>query len=632
MLPNNRRYLSTFVLSLLSVITFADNRLTGTIIGTTLSVDYTNTSAPSTTVNTRENAFDGDLTTFFASWDRSFSWVGLDLGTPHVITRVAWSPRNDGQGPKRVNLGVFEGANREDFMDAVPIYIINENGVIGRMSSADVNCSRGFRYVRYVGPSDARCNIAEVEFYGHEGEGDDSNMFMIGGLPTVSIHTEGNVEPYDKITDIPSIISIIGDKGNNIIAQTGGTRERGNYSRTFPKRPYRIKFDSKQNVLDAPAKAKKWTLINNYGDKTLMRNLIAFHLSSVFEMPYTPYGTAVNVIMNGEYKGCYQLCDQIEVNKNRVNITEMKPTDNEGEALTGGYLIEVDAYAEDEISWFTSSNSTRVTIKSPDEDEITTEQSNYIRNFYSNMENNWRTYLDTNTFLRHFLVGELSGNTDTYWSVYMYKQRGEDKLYVGPVWDFDIAFENDNRTYPINNHTQWVYQYGSVEGYMRTLTTNIINDKTTKAQLIDIWDEARHNGIDEESLLAFIDNMSEQLQESQKLNFTRWDIMNQYVHQNPRIYGSYQGEVNNVKNYLKERITWIDNKLGYAFVPRDPEPEPEPEPDPVDGIHSLRVNFDLPYQVYSMYGQLVSTNLNAVPDGVYVVRQGGVARKTIVRK
>ena len=67
-------------------------------------------------------------------------------------------------------------------------------------------------------------------------------------------------------------------------------------------------------------------------------------------------------------------------------------------------------------------------------------------------------------------------------------------------------------------------------------------------------------------------------------------------------------------------------------MPRDPEPEPEPEPDPVDGIHSLRVNFDLPYQVYSMYGQLVSTNLNAVPDGVYVVRQGGVARKTIVRK
>lgn len=628
MLPNNRRYLSTFVLSLLSVITFADNRLTGTIIGTTLSVDYTNTSAPSTTVNTRENTFDGDLTTFFASWDRSFSWVGLDLGTPHVITRVAWSPRNDGQGPKRVNLGVFEGANREDFMDAVPIYIINENGVIGQLSSADVNCSRGFRYVRYVGPSDARCNIAEVEFYGHEGEGDDSNLFMIGGLPTVSIHTEGNVEPYDKITDIPSIISIIGDKGNNIIAQTGGTRERGNYSRTFPKRPYRIKFDSKQNVLDAPAKAKKWTLINNYGDKTLMRNLIAFHLSSVFEMPYTPYGTAVNVIMNGEYKGCYQLCDQIEVNKNRVNITEMKPTDNEGEALTGGYLIEVDAYAEDEISWFTSSNGTRVTIKSPDEDEITTEQSNYIRNFYSNMENNWRTYLDTNTFLRHFLVGELSGNTDTYWSVYMYKQRGEDKLYVGPVWDFDIAFENDNRTYPINNHTQWVYQYGSVEGYMRTLTTNIINDKTTKAQLIDIWDEARHNGIDEESLLAFIDNMSEQLQESQKLNFTRWPILNQYVHQNPRVYGSYQGEVNNVKNYLKERITWIDNKLGYTFVPREPEPDPNIN---TDGISAHHVNWKAPYNVYSMSGQCVGNDLNVLSSGVYVVRQGKTARKIIIQ-
>ncbi len=244
------------------------------------------------------------------------------------------------------------------------------------------------------------------------------------------------------------------------------------------------------------------------------------------------------------------------------------------------------------------------------------------------MENNWRTYLDTNTFLRHFLVGELSGNTDTYWSVYMYKQRGEDKLYVGPVWDFDIAFENDDRTYPINNHTQWVYQYGSVEGYMRTLTTNIINDKTTKAQLIDIWDEARHNGIDEESLLAFIDNMSEQLQESQKLNFTRWDIINQYVHQNPCIWGSYQAEVNNVKNYLKERITWIDNKLGYTFVPREPEPDPNIN---TDGISAHHVNWKAPYNVYSMSGQCVGNDLNVLSSGVYIIRQGKTARKIIIQ-
>ena len=623
-------------------LTYADDRLSGTVIGTAESVDYNNSWQPSTTVNTRTNAFDGDLTTFFASWERSYTWVGLDLGTPHVITRVGWSPRNDGLGEGRVVLAVFEGANREDFMDAVPIYINKERGTIGQMSYADISCSRGFRYVRYVGPSDSRCNIAEVEFYGHEGEGDDSHLYQITNLPLVSIHTEENVEPYDKEHQIPSQLTIISDNGTHILSESGLTRERGNASRGFPKKPYRIKFDVKQNVLDAPAKAKKWTLINNYGDKTLMRNLLAFHLSQLVEMLYTPYGRAVDVMLNGEYKGCYQLCDQIQVHSKRVNITEMTTEDNSVNALTGGYLIEVDAYADQEQSWFSSAKGTRVTIKSPDEETITWQQKNYIQNFYNKMEQDWRTYLDSDTYLRHFLVGEMSGNTDTYWSVYLYKERGIDKLYAGPVWDFDLAFENDNRTYPINNHAQWVFQYGSVEGYMRVLTNNILNDQTAKAQLMDIWDEARHNGLNEESLLAFVDNLSNELDESQQLNFTRWPIMNEYVHQNPRIWGSYAAEVNNVKNYIKNRIVWMDKKLGYTFVPRDPEPEPdpdpepepdpEPNPEPIDGIHAPRVNFDLPYQVYSLYGQFVGTDLNAVPDGVYVVRQGRVTRKTVVRK
>ena len=324
---------------------YSDDMLKGAVIGTTETVNYNNNADRSNTVNTRESAFDGDLNTFFASWERSYTWTGLDLGEAHVITRVGWSPRNDGQGEKRVLLGVFEGANREDFMDALPLYVVPENGKIGTMSYADVQCSRGFRYVRYVGPSDARCNIAELEFYGHPGAGDDSHLYQVTNLPTVSIHTLNGEIPYDKEHNIVSQLTIISDNGTQLLSEPGSTRERGNASRTFPKKPWRIKFDTKQRVLDAPAKAKKWTLINNYGDKTLMRNLLAFELSRRMGMAYTPYGTAVDVLLNGEYKGCYQLCDQVEINKNRVDITEMTPEDNQGGALTGGYLIEVDAYA-----------------------------------------------------------------------------------------------------------------------------------------------------------------------------------------------------------------------------------------------------------------------------------------------
>ena len=597
---------------------FADDKLTGTVIGTAESVDYSSGSK-STTVNTCANAFDGNLNTYFASYDRSYTWAGLDLGSPHVITRVAWSPRNDSQGEGRVVLGVFEGANSPDFMDALPLYIITEKGTIGQMSYAYVSCSRGFRYVRYVGPSDARCNIAELAFYGHAGEGDDSHLFQLTNLPTVSIHTLNGEIPYDKEHQIVSQLTIISNDGTQLLSETGTTRERGNYSRSFPKKPYRIKFDKKQHVLDAPAKAKKWTLINNYGDKTLMRNLLAFELSKQLGMPYTPYGTCVDVLLNGEYKGCYQLCDQIQIHADRVNITEMTPEDNAGEALTGGYLVEVDAYADQETSYFYSNKGNPVTIKSPDEDQITSQQKNYIKNYFNKMESNWQTYLDLNTFLRHFLVGELSGNTDTYWSVYMYKDRNDDLMYTGPVWDFDLAFENDTRTYPINNKSDYVYRSGgSCAGNMKSFVDKIvINNAAARQQMVDIWDEARHAELTEEHLVDWIDQMEAELDQSQKLNFMRWDIMNTKVHQNPKVWGSYKAEVQNVRRFIKERLLWMDKRLGYTYVPC--------------AISQVAIDYTQPYEVFSSSGLSYGHSLSGLKAGVYIVRQGHAAKKVVVR-
>ncbi len=593
-----------------------DEKLSGRVIGTLETVDYT-TFNKSTTVNTRDMAFDGKLNTFFASWERSYTWTGLDLGSKHVITKVGWSPRNDGKGEERVMLGVFEGANREDFMDALPIYIIKERGKIGEISYATVSCSAGFRYVRYVGPSDARCNIAELEFYGHSGEGDSLHLYRLTNLPTVTIHTLDGTIPYDKETDISSQISIIGDEDENLLNVPGGIRERGNYSRSFPKKPYRIKFDKKQHVLDAPAKAKKWTLINNYGDKTLMRNLLAFEISRKMGMPYTPYGRAVDVLLNGEYKGCYQLCDQVNVNKNRVNITEMTPQDISGTALTGGYFFEIDAYADQERKWFWSSGGNPVVIKSPDEDSIQTVQFNYIKSYFNKMESQWKQYLDLNTFLRHFLVGELSGNTDTYWSVFMYKQRDDDIVYTGPVWDFDLAFDNDNRTYPVNAKSDYIYRSGgSCTGNMRSFVDRIVvYDASAKAKLLNIWDEARQNGLSQESLVACVDQFEEELALSQELNFLRWPIMNQWVHQNPNVWGSYANEVQNVRRFIKQRVEWIDKKLNYTFIPST--------------IEKAYVDFNEPYEVFNLSGVYCGRNLDNMTPGVYIVRQGSKTLKVV---
>ena len=477
-------------------------------------------------------------------------WRGLDLGKPYVITIVGWKPTST----TTAQLGMFEGANRPDFLDALPLYMHEGTSTANQMNYARVESSRGFRYVRYrKSDNKGDYKIDALEFYGDAGKGDDSHLVQLTNLPTVVIHTKDNIEPYDKVNEIDCFISIISDNGQTLLADSAQIRLRGNASMGFPKKPYRIKFAHKHKVLGAPASAKKWTLINNYGDKTLMRNQLAFELSRRFGMPYTPFCAYVDVIVNGDYKGCYQLCDQIEVKKGRVDIEE------------GGYLIEADAYAGSETSMFWSAKGTPVTIKYPKEDSITWEQSEYIRQHYDKMESNWKTYLDLNTFLRHFLVGEFSGNTDTYWSTYFYKHRANDTLYVGPCWDFDLAFENDNRTYPIKNLSDYIYRTnGSTTGYMRTLVDKIVvKDTQAKQQLAAIYEQARRKGLTEESFIAYIDEQEAMLQQSQRLNFIRWPIMNQRVHQNPKLWGSYTAEVENVRNYIRDRFTWMDAKLGF---------------------------------------------------------------------
>lgn len=559
-----------------------DTKLSGTVIGSTDGIQYYDNGGAYNAGDIRANVFDGDLETYFATAKRSYTWVGLDLGTPHVITRVGWAPRNADIGPQRLTCGVIQGANSPDFMDALPIYVIPEPGVRLEMKYADVDCSRGFRYVRFVSTGDSRCNIAELEFYGHAGEGDDTHLYQPTNLPLVVINTVDAEEPYDKEHNITSNIIIL-DNHKIDLEKDGSVRERGNGSRQFPKKPWRIKFDKKQQPLDAPAKVKKWTLINNYGDKTLMRNLVAFEMARRLGMPFVAYARPVDVILNGEFKGCYQLCDQVEVNPGRVEITEMDENDTAGDALTGGYFFEIDAYAYQEPwgTWFTSNRGIPVTIKSPDlEAELyREEQHNYIKNYFQNLEDRvfarnftdptrgYRAIFDIESFLNHFIIGELAGNTDTYWSTYMYKERLNPVIYTGPVWDLDLGFDNDGRTYPIDRYNDFLFNSSgtsSASGMKEFVRRIIYDDPQTADDISRIWSLARNEKhLTAEEINEYIDQMAELLEESQQLNFKRWPILNTRVHENPRALGSYSEEVKAVKEYITKRFDKLDQLMHY---------------------------------------------------------------------
>ena len=183
---------------------------------------------------------------------------------------------------------------------------------------------------------------------------------------------------------------------------------------------------------------------------------------------------------------------------------------------------------------------------------------------YADVTNGYRKYLDLDSYLRHFIVGEFIGNTDTYWSVYMYKQRGDDRFYVGPVWDCDLAFENDYRTYPINDTNDFLYcgkSSGASEAVNQMNNRIIKYDAEAKAELQELWSWAKQNGLDAASMLEYVDETAELLKESQELNFKRWPILNQWVHMNFQALGSYEAEVGTIKTYIQQRVTKLDELI-----------------------------------------------------------------------
>lgn len=662
---------------LVAALGFADDaKLLGTIIGTELSGDAVGNAT--TTKNTKEMAFDGDFNTYFKAyiaddeWDYNRTWVGLDLGEPHVITRIGFASRK--MRSYKLQLAVVEGANEPDFSDAMPLYMIRDDKTpSGHMTYADIKVSRGFRYVRFMSGPSAACNFAEIEFYGHPGEGDDSQLFQLTNLPLVVVNTDGMRMMQSKDDKVNSTVHIISDGGTSLLSKKDTEcKGRGNASWNFPKKPMRLKFEKKQNALpDAPAKCKKWTLINNYGDKSLMRNKIAFHMSRGIGLSYTPYCQFVDLIFNGEYQGCYQLCDQVEVNPGRVEITEMTPDDIEGEALTGGYFIEIDAYANQEASWFESLRGIPVTIKSPDDDEITPEQSAYIKDYFNKFETavftywftsettGYRKYLNLDSFLQYFIVGELDGNTDYFWSIYMSKERGEEKFVVGPVWDVDLGFDNDYRTYPIAGKNDYIYRSGgsvASSAVKRLVDRILVSDTKARERLKYLWSDARVNRhYNPTYYCKLVDRYAEQLAQSQELNFKRWNILGECVHMNPAVSGSYEGEVQRVKDYLNERFAQLDRIIGTVEVEvTNPDIDQEELEDDgtgaveqvktanrcrvaVDGACVRFIDTEGDYAIYTMSGTIADRgNCSRVlsrplESGIYIVVTPGGTAKLIVK-
>ena len=479
----------------------------------------------------------------------------IELNSYYIIERIKFSKSSD--NPLDYLLGIFEASNYSTFSDALPIAMIKEDDIsnsIDNELSININVPYSYKYIRYNPPNSNGKDISDIKIFGHayiDGENlSGKYLFKPTNLPLMIINTKNSVEPSSLEYYISSSIIIINENENKIqFNETASIRLRGHSTSTRPKKPYKIKFDKKQTILGFAKDYKKFAILANHYDKSLIRNILAFEISKNVGLKFTPRCDPVDVIVNGNFRGNYFVCDQIEVKKGRVDIEEISDDD-----ISGGYLIEIDQRAIKEKKYFLTDKGIVGEIKYPDEDDITKEQDNYIKQYLNQFEkstyNGDFKYIDLPSFYRYFIVQEFCGDIDSMLSSFhCHKKKGDQKLYFGPVWDYDLSFDNDGRLIPTNEKTKFTLYYGATAGSTRDFFINLLKTGNIMDNIEKTWMELRANGLDFDNLKIFIDSQKELLKESANLNSLKW-------------YGSKIGEgekdfsdsVDVVINYVEKRF------------------------------------------------------------------------------
>ena len=244
---------------------------------------------------------------------------------------------------------------------------------------------------------------------------------------------------------------------------------RGNATWRFPKKPYRLKLDSKASLLGMP-KNKHWVLLAAYSEWLAHgRNYLAFKLSEKMEMPYTTRCVPCEVVLNGDYIGMYFLTEHIRIDKNRVNIKEQEDGEIDSTMVTGGWLLEIDNYNDENQIRFIDpkkpAKNMRVTYHSPE--DLSGVQVNYLTELINNVNvsvntddkssREWEKYIDIDALARFYMVSEALDNLEAFsGSSWFYKDRGENsKLIWGPVWDAGSTLGNRNQD---SNTTNFIYK------------------------------------------------------------------------------------------------------------------------------------------------------------------------------
>ena len=376
-------------------------------------------------------------------------------------------------------------------------------------------------------------------------------------------------------------------------------RYRGNSSFTnSDKKPYSFRpldkpledggTKKKVSILGM-GKDNDWAILAPFSDKSMMRDLLAFEVSRPW-MEYTPQGRFCELILDGTYYGVYIITEVVTKGKHRINLPD--PGES-GDSITGGYIMEVDRADEViHVSRYHPVSNSGVPytnkyiyyqFKSPDYEDLTQEQVDYITaridemertlwNYRPSGEATYEEYIDVTNFIDYQIAMELGHNVDAYrLSGKFFKRRdSEDARFKMVVWDMNLAYGNadyyegwrtDTWMYKCNNVINNAYDTYLIPFWWYKLNTNQDYVKAFKKR----WAQYRRTNLREERLMAVVDSLASELTShgAEQRNSTAWPRWGRYVWPNYYVARNYTDEVSYLKQWLKNRIAWMDSQLDF---------------------------------------------------------------------
>ena len=418
-------------------------------------------------------------------------------------------------------------------------------------------------------------------------------------MPSVFIETENrraitSKEQYQNCT-----LTFV-DGSTTLHYENTQIRGRGNSTWwNSDKKSYRIKFANKEPFLgEGFANAKSWTLLANHGDKTMIRNALTYDLGRFMGMKFCPAAKFVDLYLNGDYLGTYQISDQVQVHKKRIEISE-----------EDGWLLEVvNENSKEEPLITTTRYRIMYTIKNPKDEHLSVAKRIAIGQWLSSFEEavasddfmdpqrGYRAYVDEEDLINWYVGAEITGNIDALYSIYMYKDGDDDKMHFGPLWDLDLGYDNSSERSLLRQMEAYLglwnrpYEIIIQRLWQDPWFAQACNDRLQ--QLID-------DGL-QQYLVTHIDSLRSAIWQTQTENFSKWRIDQEiYSWAKHTYYKNYDSYISDLKSFVNIHIPYLQQAFAQRLTTG------------VEGVKQGPVD----RQFFDLHGRQVTT---PVRKGIYI--------------